>query len=323
MNPSTRFLRSVSLAFITMAMSCSDDDTEQPSPYKWEESAISPDNLFSHAQFEVGDDGFLYTWGTLPSTGQRAIFRYTGNYLNTWETIAEVNLDVYSNVESLTIIQGSVYLHVFNKLYKVENGLTSEILSADLITGIATLQNNIVICGEGINVSNDKFTIVSYDGTTFQPMSKELALGRIISANDKLYVQGFPGFSYDGQDLDSLDFYGYFYAVDEDESIYFGESLFSDFTMERKLANGQVETVGDVIRGFGAPHEVDLYNGTLFIASAPEFADDISTVYFLRDDKKWIKIPTEHYIYDVVIFDNKLFSISWDGKIYELVNNSE
>lgn len=321
MKPSTLFLWS--LAFITMAIACSEDDVEQPSLYKWRESAISPEGLFYYAQFEVGDDGILYTWGSLTSSGQRRIFWYTGNYVTTWETIAEIDLDTYSNVETLTIFQGTIYFHVFNKLYKVENGLTSEILSGDIITGVATHQNKLIICGEGINVSNDKFTIVSYDGATFQPMSKELALSRIISANEKLYIQGFPGFSYDGQDLDSLDFYGYFYAVDKDESIYFGDSYFSDFTMQRKLDNGQVEIVGDIIHEFTNPQEVEMYNGTILISSVPESLDDFSSVYYLHDDKKWLKIPTEHYIYDMVIFQDKLFSIALDGTIYELVNSSD
>src|SRR5688572_8064710 len=100
MKSTTFFLRSVSFAFITMAMSCSEDEAEQPSRYRWEESAISPDSLFDYAQFEVGDDGFLYTWGSSQSTGQRGIFFYTGNYVSPWVTIADVNLDVYSNVET-------------------------------------------------------------------------------------------------------------------------------------------------------------------------------------------------------------------------------
>jgi hypothetical protein len=234
--------------------------------------------------------------------------------------IAEIDLDLYSNLETLTIFQGTIYFHVFNKLFKIANGSATEILSGDVIRGISTYRDKLIVSGEGLNLSNDKFTVAIYDGVSFQPMSKELVLSRIIPANDKLYFQGFPAFTYDGQGLDSLDFYGYFYAVDAQENIYFGDSYFEDFKMQKKHSDGQIEVIGNVISGFGNPQEVEWYDGTLFVVSAAESAEESSKVYFLNENQKWVQIPTEHFVYDVVIFNNTLLSISLDGKIYELLH---
>lgn len=306
---------------LLLVISCSDEnsDVKEVSLYEWKESQISPDGLFSYAQFEIGDDGHLYVSGS-DATGGRAFYKYTGlNWMgNTWTKIGQPILDSYSNLETLKIYHGSVYYHVFNKLYKIEGEETTEILTSSVITSIELYKDRLIIIGEDLNVSNESYSIVSYDGATFEPLSNELALGRLIPANDKLYVQGYPGLAFDGQNLNALDFFGYFFNVDREESIYFGDALNSDFTLGKKSVNGEYETVGKTIHGIGNPRGVLLYDGTIILIGG----DDLGTtsyVYYLNDER-WVPIPINHVIYDVVVYNNRLLSISMDGKIYELVN---
>ena len=319
---SSRVLQfSARLILIILAISCSEENDsapDAPSAYEWKESIISPDGLFTYARFGVGDDGHLYAFGSYTETGQRACFKYPGpNWTgNTWTVISEPNLDTFSNLETLVIYHGSIYFHVFNTLFKIEGEETTEILSGEVITGIELYKDKLVIIGDDINVSNNNFTIVTYDGTNFEPVSTELALSRPIPANDKLYIQGFPGFAFDGQSLSELDYGGYFFAVDGDENIYFGDAYNKDFTLGKKISGGY-ETVGHTIHGIGIPREVLLYDNTVVMVGG----DDLGTTSFAYylDNEKWIQVPTDHVIYDVVIFDNKLLSMSLDGKLFELV----
>jgi len=310
----------VSVIFITFVISCSDESNPvvEQVKYKWKETLMSPAGLFTDAQLEVGDDNYLYACASSTVTGKPGFFKYPGPNWNSspWTFIAQSDIYPFSNSQSFQIYQGSIYYHVFDKLYKVEGDDTREILSSDVISGIKAYKDKLIIVGEGINISNDKFTIVSYDGTSFEPLSKEMTIGRIISANDKLYIQGYPGFVFDGQNVNTLDFFGNFFAVDADESIYFGDSFNLSFTMEKKLIDGQIDGVGNSIKEFGNPQEVEFYDGMLIVVG--DVVNASSRAYYLGD-QEWIQIPTTHSIYDVVVYGNKFLSISWDGKIFELV----
>lgn len=321
MTPSRLLRSSFSLVVLMFAISCVDADkeVEEISIYEWKESIFSSVGLFTAAQLEIGDDGMLYALGTPQDTWQRAIFKYAGNiYPGTqWANLGAVQAETYGYLESLAILNGSVYFHVFNKLYKVENDAVKEILSADAITGLEACQNKLIITGEGIKLSDDANTIVSYDGTTFIPLSRQMALSRVITANNKVYIPCYPGFSYDGQDLLALNYFGYFYAVDSEESIYFGDSFNYDFTMEKMLRNGEISKVGNTVQKFGLPQEAQFYDGTLVMTGFDE-ETQLSTTYYLHDDK-WIQIQTEHVIYDIIVFKGKLLSSSLDGMIFELV----
>jgi hypothetical protein len=304
-----------------LAISCSEEaEPILENPYSWTESHLSPDNQFSFAQLDVGDDGVLYAFGISPLTGEAGIFKYPGPTWftnNTWTNIGEPDVSTASNLLSFEIHKGSIYFHVFDKLYQVEAGQTKEILSGDIITSIEATPDKLVIVGEGLNVSNDHFTIVSYDGTTIEPLSKEMSLSRSIQANNKVYIPGYPSHVYDGQTLNDVDFYGYFLAVDEDESLYFGDSYNERFTLSKQFIGGEKEVLGSYIEEMGSIFQsLELFDGTVFVIGV-DYQNELTKVYFLNGDQ-WIQIPTDHVSYDVIVFDNKLISFAMDGKIYEL-----
>ena len=316
-----KLLKLLALVFITLAISCS-EETEPivGSQYSWTKSHLSPDNRFSLAKLEVGDDGVLYAWGVSAVTGEPGIFRYPGPNSftdNTWANVGEPNANMVNNLLSFEIHDGSIYYHVFDKLYQVKAGQTKEILSGEIITNIETVQDKLVIVGEGLNVSNDHFTIVSYDGTTIEPLSKEISLNRIIQANNKVYIPGNPSHVYDGQTMNNVDFNGYFLAVDEDESIYTNDSYNDRLILSKLFVGGEEQMVGNPIEGMGPIFKsLELFDGTVFVVGV-DYHNELTKVYFLEGDK-WIEIPTDHVSYDVIVFDNKLISFSLDGKIYEL-----
>ena len=318
-----------SLASLMLIISCDDDSSSEVkdvSRYEWQKSALSPNGLFFSALLKVGDDGRLYAFGTSGNSGAQSIFQYADNIGSDtkWVFVSKPQTDAYYNLENLAIFQGSIYYHGYNKLYKQENGSVLEVLSANVLRSIKVYNGKLIINGEGINISNNKFTVVSYDGTTFSPLSDVIQPINMMPANDKLYFPGWPAFVYDGQDLRPLDYSGYIYAVDVEESIYFGEAIFSDFTrqmsgftMEKKLLNGEISTVGNTVHKFGFPDIVQFYDGTL-VMTGRENGNGPSTTFYL-DDEKWIQIPTEHMIFDVIVYNDKLLSISLDGNIFELV----
>ena len=65
--------------------------------------------------------------------------------------------------------------------------------------------------------------------------------------------------------------------------------------------------------------QLKFFDGTIFLVGVDNIRE-YSKVYFLKDDK-WIEVPTEHVIYDVIVYDNRLITSSWDGKFYELVKD--
>jgi hypothetical protein len=309
-----------SILFMALSISCSDDEKEDVvgvSPYSWKESNLSANGVFTYALLEIGDDGNLYAYGISSVNEHTGFYKLPGSMSNTWTKVGEFNVNQFSNVQSFTVYHGSIYYHVFDKLYKIEGAETKEILSGGMLGGIEICKDELVIIGGGLKVSNDSYTMVSYDGTTFEPISKEMTTSRIIPANDKIYLPGFPSVVYDGKSLTPLNFYGSFVAVDEEEQMYYSDTYNNRLFLSRTSNYGQKEVLGDYIIGMGAIlHDLEFFDGTIFLVGVDNFRG-YSKVYFLKDDK-WIEVPTEHAIYDVIVYDNRLIASSLDGKIYEL-----
>jgi len=314
---------SASILFMALSISCSDDENEdiiEVSPYSWKESDLSPNGVFTFAWFEVGDDGKLYAYGEPSVDGHNSFYQLPGPMSNTWTKVGEYNIDDFHNLQSFTFYHGSIYYRVSNKLYKIDGAETKEILSGDNLAGIERCKDELIIIGGGINVSNDSYSMVSYDGTTFEPISKETTSSSIVSANDKIYLPGFPSFSYDGTNLTLLNFYGSFVAVDNEEQIYFHSTNNNRLILSRTPNSGQKEVLGDFIIGLGEIfRDFEFFDGTIFLVGV-DTDKGYSKVYFLKDDK-WIEVPTDHVIYDVIVYDNRLITSSWDGKFYELVKD--
>ena len=160
---------------MALSISCSDDAKEEVvevSPYSWKESNLSPDGVFWFAWLEIGDDEKLYAYGVPSVNGYNSFYQLAGSTSNTWSKVGEYNINVFYSVQSFKVYQGSIYYQVSNKLYKIDGAEIKEILSADYLTGIEIFQDKLIIIGGGINVSNDTYTMVSYDGTIFEPISK-------------------------------------------------------------------------------------------------------------------------------------------------------
>lgn len=311
---------------MALSISCSDDakeDVVEVSPYSWKESNLSPNGVFTLARFEIGDDGKLYAYGIPSVNGHNSFYQLPGSMSNTWTKVGEYNIDDFNNLQSFTVYQGSIYYHVSNKLYKIDGAETKEILSAGHLTDIEICQDKLVIIGGGINVSKESYTMVSYDGTMFEPISKEMTSSSItpaIPANDKIYLPGFPSVVYDGNSLTPLNFYGTFVAVDNEEQMYFHSTNNNRLFLSRRSNFGQEQALGDYIIGMGEIfRDLKFFDGTIFQVGS-DVARGYSKVYFLKNDK-WIEVPTEHVIYDVIVFDNRLIASSLDGKIYQLVKD--
>ncbi len=144
----------------------------------------------------------------------------------------------------------------------------------------------------------------------------------IVPASNHLYIQGYPAFDFDGQDLNALDFYGYFVAVDSEQSIYYSDSFNSRFTLSKQRVDGRTEQVGNAINGIGGNlHNVEFYNGFIIVIGV-DYSDGTlfgTTLAYMLDDEKWGRIPTDHVIYDVISFENKFFAFVEDGEILELI----
>jgi hypothetical protein len=309
---------SASVVLLALAISCSDQSEEivEVSPYSWKESELSPDGLFNYAWLGSDDDGNLYAYGTSPNRST-AFFKLTGG---SWTNVGEPNVDEARTFQSYRIYHGSIFYHGAGKLYKIEGTENKEILSGAVIASIEVCKDELVVNGS-ISVSNDVFTIVSYDGTNIKPLSKEMTASRIVSANDKVYIPGFPAVSYDGHSLSLLNYYGFFVAVDREEQFYFRSApIDNKFHLSRRSNFGQEEKLGNPIVGMDEIfRDIEFFDGTTFTIGTDTMRG-YSKVYFLKDDK-WIEVPTEHVIYDVIVYDNRLIASSLDGKIYELVKD--
>ena len=309
---------SASVVFLALATSCSDESEEivEVNPYTWRESAMSPRGLFNNARLESDDDGNLYAYGTSPN-GSAAFFKLTGG---NWTNVGEPNVDEATYFQSFKIYHGSIYYNVPGKLYKIEGTENKEIMSGAVIGSMGVCKGELVVNGI-ISVSNDVFTIVSYDGTNIKPLSKEGTANSIVAANDKVYIPGFPAVSYDGGSLSLLNYYGFFVAVDREEQFYFRTApTGNELNLSRRSNFGQEEKLGNPIVGM---HEIfrdfEFFDGTYF-AIGTDTLRGYSKVYFLKNDK-WVEVPTEHVIYDVIVYNNKLLTSSVDGKFYELVKD--
>ena len=131
-----------------------------------------------------------------------------------------------------------------------------------------------------------------------------------IPANDKIYLPGFPSVVYDGNSLTPLNFYGTFVAVDNEEQMYFHTTNNNRLFLSRTSNFGQEEELGNYIIGMGEIFRaLEFFDGTIFLVGVDVFRG-YSKVYFLKDDK-WIEVPTEHVIYDVIVYDNKLLTSAY------------
>ena len=317
---------SASTLFMALSISCSDDAKEEVvevNPYSWKESNLSPNGVFTFPWFEIGDDGKLYAYGIPSVNGHNSFYQLPGPMSNTWTKVGEYNIDDFHNLQSFTVYHGSIYYRVSNKLYRIDGTETKELLSANHLGSIEICQDQLVIIGGGISVSNDSYTMVSYDGTMFKPISKEMTSSSVIPAipaNDKIYLPGFPSVVYDGNSVTPLNFYGSFVAVDNEEQMYFYGTNNNRLFLSRTSNFGQKEELGDFIIGLGEIfRDFEFFDGTIFLVGV-DVVRGYSKVYFLKDDK-WIEVPTEHVIYDVIVYDNRLITSSWDGKFYELTKD--
>lgn len=319
LNLKTFFRRSMPVAFLALTISCADDEKAEDleiSPYSWKESSLSPNGLFTNAQFEIADDGNLYAYGK-SENGVNGFYRLPGPTSNTWTKVGE---PVVNEFHTFAVYQGSVY-YAFDKLYKLEGEETKEILNNGGIGDMEVCQGKLVFIGGSIDILNDRYAIASYDGTTFEPVSKDWTTHRgMIPANNKIYIAGYPSGVYDGKSITQLNFDGYFSAIDAEELIYYSETYNNRLSLYRTPNFGKREALGNPITGMADIfRSVEFFDGDIFVIGVDIYRG-YSKVYFLKEDK-WIEVPTEHVISDVIIYDNKLIASSTNGKIYELLKD--
>jgi hypothetical protein len=311
------------MLFLALTISCSDDEKPEvveASPYSWQESNLSPNGLFTNAVLEIGEDGSLYACGIPLLNKPAAFYKLPGPMSSTWTMVGETHYNGPKAIQDFAVYQGSIYYHLpYDTLFKLEGTETKEIL-ADGIADIEVCQDELAIIGGGINVSNEDCTFASYDGNTFKPLAKDWALTRLIPANGKVYWPGFPSVVYDGKSLSQLNFYGDFWAVDGLEQMYSVSTFNNRLTLSRQSNYGQREVLGDQVTGIGEIFRgLEFFDGTIFLVGVDTLRG-YSKVYFLKGDK-WIEVPTDHVIYDVIVYNNRLITSSVDGKFYEIVKD--
>ena len=109
-------------------------------------------------------------------------------------------------------------------------------------------------------------------------------------------------------------------AVDNEEQMYFHRTNNNNLFLSRISNGGPEEELGNYIIGMGEIfRKLKFFDGTIFLVGV-DVIREFSMVYFLKDDK-WIEVPTEHVIHDVIVYDNRLITSAWDGKFYELVKD--
>lgn len=285
------------------------------SSLKWVESDIpSPDSI-TIMQLEVLDET-LYAIG-FDDHGLVSIFKYEAE----WKKLASLEDADYplSNSYDFSFFKGIPYFMSFNKLYKIIDNKLVEILTSKFILDMETYSDNLFISGEDILLNGNNYSILSFDGVTFSPISSEFIIGNILKANDKLYFQGFPGFETTGNDISPIQLNGYFNFVDEDNYIYTAEGTEKQILIY-KSKNGTEEKVGNTINtgfNFNTTPIVIAYKNTLVIIL--NGSGLVSSISYSLENDIWKKLEATSQLNSVVTLHKRVLAYTQEGKILELV----
>lgn len=306
------FLPKFVFLLLILSVACSDDDASETEPvsYAWISSSISPAGSFEVTRIE-SKNNVLYAQASFNQ--QKAIFRYSGNQ---WELYKEIPFDFISSYDRFAIINDVVYYSRYNELYKFQGQTTEKILSGSYIKNLYEFQGKLIILGDDIEVSGSSYAVATYDGTTFTGLSTETVSGKIFEVNGKLFLPGFPGQTYNGETITPMVFTGNFYAVDEEESLYFNDVTSNGTNIFKQLKNGNKIKVGEEISEQPLFYSLEFIDNTI-VGVGNSNPQTFSFTYFLRGNT-WIEIPTIASLSNITIYQNRLFATT-NGTIVELV----
>ncbi len=313
-------LHSILPIVILILGACGEDQIPVPkddpiSSLKWVESNIPPLNAITIMQLEVLDET-LYALGS-DDHGLISIYRYEEQ----WQKLASLEDGNYplSNSYDFSFFKGVPYFMSFNKLYKIIDNKLVEILISKFILDIEFYNDKLFISGEDIFLNENKYSILSFDGISFTPISSEFIIGNIFKTKDRLYFQGFPGFELSGNDISPILFNGYFSFVDDEKYIYKADG-YKQLISAYKSKNGTEEKVGNTINtefNYNTTPRIIAFHDTFVMIL--NGSDLVSSVSYSLENDMWRELEATSQINSVVTFKERIIAYTQTGKILELV----
>lgn len=295
---------------LTILSSCKDDESiQQSEKYSWVLSEISPNGTFTIYDFKIGNDDQLYSMGW---NGSQRIF---GKLIdNNWQIIATVEENV---IVDFTVFNDTVYYGNYHTLKKAKGSLVKSILNSEFC-GLEVYNNTLFFTGTPIQFNGNKYTIMSYNGKTFDSIDQGIQSTNIKKIDNKLFIGGMPLKIFDGSKLIKTGYYGGYMNIDNFGSIYSSRTGDNDEIYIRKYINNKYVDVGNGVKTSVIVERIE-FNSQTTVFSGVDVDKMTSETFFLNSKNIWTQISTLVQINDLISFNDKIFAATSDGQVLELV----
>lgn len=316
---------SIFIFLLLLMFSCELQEIETPeevtpiSSYKWVKSPISPVTTIYFSLFDQDENGNLYGYGY--EVSDRVFYKLEGDK---WRVIHEIKQDgIISNLESFTVYNDVIYYSSFNKIYRVENGLMNEVYSSPkgMIFYIKAFKGKILIAGENLDLNGDNYTLINFDGSEFQAVSKQLLTSRGAQLENKILFTGFPGLTYDGENVTLNNIFGYIAGADNMDNIYVIDKEVNTYKIIQKRNNDarQIGVQITLSSNDESLSRLDYIDNTFSVIGKNDLTNHLIT--FVLNKNTWERVDIEDPLIFRYIFryQGRLIGCTDKGELHELV----
>jgi hypothetical protein len=312
---------------LILSVACQLQEIETPvelapiSSYKWVKSLISPASPIHFTLYTQDDNGNLYGYGY---QNEIAIFKLIGNDWVHWQDIEEQGI-IYSNGSSFAVYNDNFYLASNNKLYKLADGITTEIFTAPngRIYDIKSFKGKLLIAGENLLLNGETYSIINFNEVQFTPVSKLEILGRGLIIENEILFAGFPGFFYNGENVTLNNVYGYISGADNKSNVYVINKEFNIYKVMRKGSNNEIQ-IGLQITATDDKDDLGgfYYTDNTFVLQGLNTLTN-HNITFVLNDNTWEKVEmAEPIIFENLIkYNDRIIGCTKNGELLELVNS--
>jgi hypothetical protein len=288
-------------------LSCKHEDEIIPEKYEWVVSSLTPTDV-GIIYLKAGPDGALYGFGI-----DGLILKIAKFEKGAWETMAELPASAWD----FTILNDTVYYSTSTGIRRARNDFDEQLLEGRL-GNLETYNDKVFIAGTQFLYQGAFYSIIAYDGKSFQPIDQVGQSSIMKRVGKKLFIAGNPTQVYDGTNLSATESSGRFLNIDDEEAIYSWVSPIESRVVINKMVNGKLENVGENIKENISVQSLEFYKNTIIVAgfTIPSYK---GVTYYLDSDNEWRPIKTEFAINQLINVDGEVYGKTDTRRIVHLL----